>query len=110
MRLAATICTIVLAGLTVLPASADEISQGRALVEANCARCHATGREGESPHPQAPPFRILSQRYPIRSLEEALAEGISVGHPDMPEFVADPRQVAAIVAYLESIQQEETGR
>ena len=38
-------------------------------------------------------------------LAEALAEGLSVGHPDMPEFVFEPDQVAAILAYLKSIQQ-----
>jgi mono/diheme cytochrome c family protein len=36
-------------------------------------------------------------------LEEALAEGISTGHPDMPEFVADPDQIDAILAYIESL-------
>ena len=34
-----------------------------------------------------------------------LAETRSVGHPDMPEFVFEPDQVAAILAYLKSIQQ-----
>lgn len=55
-------------------------------------------------HPAAPAFRTLRERYPIDALEEAFAEGIYVGHPDMPEFVADPDQIAAIVAYIESIQ------
>jgi cytochrome c len=33
-----------------------------------------------------------------------LAEGISVGHPDMPEFVFEADEVGAILAYLRSIQ------
>jgi hypothetical protein len=46
----------------------------------------------------------LGQRYPIESLEEALAEGIMTGHPDMPEFSFDADDVGAIIDYLKSIQ------
>jgi len=38
-------------------------------------------------------------------LAEALAKGLCVGHPDMPELVFEPDQVAAILAYLKSIQE-----
>jgi hypothetical protein len=38
-------------------------------------------------------------------LAESLAAGISVGHPDMPEFVFEPDDIAAILAYLNSIQE-----
>jgi mono/diheme cytochrome c family protein len=85
-------------------ANADN-SQGKALVEANCARCHATGRTDASTHRDAPAFRTLSQRYPLDALEEAFAEGISTGHPDMPEFVATPDQIGAIIEYIGSLQQ-----
>ena len=78
--------------------------QGKALVGANCARCHAIGATDTSNHPDAPAFRTLSQRYPIDALAEALAEGISTGHPDMPEFVASPQQIDAILAYIGSLQ------
>ena len=74
------------------------------VVEANCSQCHAIARDDDSAHPDAPPFRTLSARYPIEALAEALAEGIVVGHPDMPEFVAGPDEIEAILAYLESIQ------
>ena len=37
----------------------------------------------------APPLRTLHQRYPIDSLGEALAEGISTGHGDMPDSTID---------------------
>ena len=70
-----------------------------------CTRCHAIGRAGASPHAVAPPFRTLSRRYPIEGLAEALAEGLSVGHPDMPEFVFDSQDVGAILDYLKSIQE-----
>lgn len=91
--------------MATMPARADaEIAHGKALVETNCARCHAVGKTDASQHPEAPPFRILSQRYPIDALEEAFAEGISTGHPDMPEWVATPEQIDAIIAYIESLQ------
>jgi mono/diheme cytochrome c family protein len=91
-------------GLSAALASADPISHGKALVEVNCARCHAVGRTDKSSHPDAPAFRVLSQRYPLTDLEEALAEGISTGHPDMPEWVASPDQIEAIIAYIGSLQ------
>jgi mono/diheme cytochrome c family protein len=84
---------------------ASQITRGERLLTANCARCHSVGRTGTSPHAEAPPFRIISQRYPIEGLAEALAEGISVGHPDMPEFAFEPEDVGAILAYLKSIQE-----
>lgn len=89
-----------------LPAWAGDSSQiayGKRLVETNCARCHAIGPTGTSTHPDAPPFRSLHLRYPIEDLQEALAEGISTGHPDMPEFVASPDQIEAIIAYIGSL-------
>jgi len=79
--------------------------RGEELLSANCARCHAIGRAGTSPHAQAPLFRQLSRKYPIEGLAESLAEGISVGHADMPEFVFEANDVAAILAYLDSIQE-----
>lgn len=91
-------------GLSIALARGDPLSHGKALVEANCARCHAVGRTDKSRHPDAPAFRTLSQRYPITDLEEALAEGISTGHPDMPEWVASPKQIEAILTYIQSLQ------
>jgi mono/diheme cytochrome c family protein len=93
--------------ITASGASAQDaatIAEGRALLDERCSRCHAIDREGNSPHPEAPAFRTLSERYPVSALQESLAEGIVTGHPDMPEFTAEPVQIAAIIAYLESIQ------
>jgi len=104
-QLAACLVVHVVLATPAQAADGEAIARGRALVEANCARCHAIGPEGSSPHPDAPEFRGLSQRYPIESLAEALAEGISTGHPDMPEFVATPEQIDAIIAYLATLSQ-----
>ena len=89
------------------PAVAAEkglVNKGEALVRENCSRCHAIGKEGDSPHPPAPPFRTLSSKYPVENLAESLGEGIVSGHPDMPIFVFGPNDVEAIIDYLKSIQ------
>lgn len=100
-------CLLTIALFSAVPlARADDrqVAHGRELVEANCSGCHAVASSDRSPHADAPAFRDLSQRYPIEELAEALAEGVSTGHPDMPEFVASPTQVEAILAYLRSLQ------
>lgn len=77
---------------------------GRVFAERTCAGCHSIERTGDSPHPDALPFRRISERYPVRSLEEAFAEGIFVGHPDMPPFQLEPDDIDDLLDYLEAIQ------
>lgn len=83
--------------------------RGRALAVQFCSSCHAVGRTGASRAPEAPPFRTLSRNYRVDMLQEALAEGISVGHPAMPEFQFSPSDVDALIGYLETIQTAPTG-
>jgi cytochrome c len=84
-------------------AQMPQVDRGRALAQANCARCHAIGRTGESPLPKAPPFRTLHRRYPVKNLAEAFGEGIRVAHP-MPEFRLQPNQIDDLIAYLQSLE------
>lgn len=96
-----------------LRALADEravLDRGYVLVHRHCARCHAVGRSGDSPNRAAPPFRELHRRYQIDDLAEALAEGMLVGHPAMPEFQFQPPDVDAIIAYLKSIQTQQNAQ
>lgn len=76
------------------------VERGHALVERNCASCHAIGRDDASPLPAATPFRQLKEEYPIESLAEALAEGIETGHPQMTARAFAPEDVDALLAYL----------
>jgi cytochrome c2 len=85
--------------------NAGQVRIGKALVETDCGACHAVGSEGASPHEQAPAFRDLHERYDVTDLTEALVEGLSSGHPDMPEFKFEPEQAAAIIAYLKSLEE-----
>jgi mono/diheme cytochrome c family protein len=92
------------AGMSFAADLSPTAEHGRALLQANCSRCHAIGKTGESPHDEAPPFREVMKIYGAKSLEEALGEGLITGHPDMPEFVFAPEDVAAIEAYLMTLE------
>ena len=108
MRTAYSFALAMLLPALAMPAAAQEedpvIAYGKALVEANCAACHGIETADESHHPDAPPFRVLWERYPIDALEESFVEGIAVGHPDMPQFTATPEQIGAILDYIASLQ------
>lgn len=79
---------------------------GRMLLERHCGGCHAVNSKDVSRHVSAPSFRQILKRYEAQMLAEALAEGLSTGHPDMPEFTFDPEQVRAIVQYLDRLAKE----
>ena len=99
---------VIVVGYSAKPAYADPalIARGRALATTRCGRCHAIGKTGESTNPKSPPFRYLSRRYPLSDLQEALAEGIIVGHEglEMPQFQFSPRMIDALIAYMNSVQ------
>lgn len=102
-RLAVTACF----GLAVLAvpafAQVSVIERGADIAAKQCSRCHAIGRSGESPMSLAPPLRDLSKRYPIDNLAEAFAEGIVTGHPAMPRFTFEPREINALLAFIDSL-------
>ena len=81
-------------------ADASAAERGRALVQANCASCHAVAEADVSKVAEAAAFRDLHRKYPVEHLQEALGEGIAVGHPSMPEFKMSPQQVQDVIAYL----------
>ncbi|MDH6261602.1 cytochrome c [Bradyrhizobium sp. BR13661] len=85
-------------------AAPNAAQRGKAYARANCARCHAIDRRSESPLKIAPPFRTLHQRYPIDSLQEALAEGIYTGHADMPAFELEPDEIHDLLSYLKTLE------
>jgi cytochrome c len=80
--------------------AADGAIDGKAILEAHCARCHSLEATGASPLPQAPPVREVYLKYPIDQLEEGFAEGMGSRHRDMPQVQFSGEQVAAILAYL----------
>ncbi len=85
-------------------ATPEQIEHGRQIAQLKCASCHAVGAHGRSRSHDAPELRKLSERYPVTALEEAFAEGVMVGHSDMPEYRFSAEEIAALLGYLESIQ------
>ena len=92
--------------ITLAPAAAasPQEQRGKTFALNNCAKCHSIDKVTPSPLKIAPPFRTLHNRYPIETLSEALAEGISTGHPTMPAFQLDPGQIGDLLAYLKTLE------
>lgn len=97
-----SVCVFLCAGGRL--ATASDADAGRQIAQANCSPCHAIGPEGASPLARAPAFRTLHEKYPVEFLEEALAEGIVVGHSPMPTFVFTPPDIGNLVAYLKTLE------
>jgi cytochrome c len=89
-----------------VPASADEpsVRRGKAIAVTRCSYCHSIEKVGRSPRAAAPPFRSLHKQYPVETFEDALAEGMSTGHPRMPEFRLEPDQVGDFISFLKSLE------
>jgi cytochrome c len=104
MKRLTLVCLAVVCASTIAVAQSGRAQRGFTFAQTNCSQCHAIGRVGESPLPEAPPFRTLHTRYPVEDLAEAFAEGITTGHPSMPQFQLDPAQINDLLAYLNSIQ------
>jgi mono/diheme cytochrome c family protein len=85
-----------------LPASADA-ARGLKFAREKCATCHALGASGRSRHRQAPPFREIAKKYNPDDLGEAFAEGIVVGHRDMPEFSLSVGEIGDLTDYLKRL-------
>jgi len=83
----------------------DPARHGLAVMQEFCARCHAIGKTGKSPHADAPPFRILGRTFDLDQFPRLLERGISSGHPDMPEFKFSEEDARDVRAYLRTIQQ-----
>lgn len=102
--LAALFGAAILVMMSIAPSKPADIEHGKRLARLYCAKCHAIDRDSPSPLSAAPPFRTLHERYPIDSLEEALAEGIVTGHPSMPEFQFEGDQIGDFLAYLKTLE------
>jgi mono/diheme cytochrome c family protein len=85
-------------------AASPQEKRGKILALYNCAKCHSIDKVSPSPVKIAPPFRTLHTRYPIEFLANALAHGISTGHPRMPPFPLGPDQVDDLLTYLKTLE------
>jgi len=112
LNLFAAVFAASILGSSVAGLAAQDAPQiaGAAILQKNCARCHAIGTTGDSPHSEAPPFREVVHRYPPENLEESLAEGIVSGHTEMPEFAFSSEEISAIIGYLNDLKDQVTGK
>lgn len=94
--------------------SDSDVSLGQRIAQRHCGGCHAVAA-GDSPLADAPPFRTLHRRYPAGGLAQLLDEGMlpeqypreegaRQGHPRMPTAKLDLDEVAALTAYLRSLE------
>jgi mono/diheme cytochrome c family protein len=96
----------VMSNIAASPSFADtkSIQRGKAFAAANCSQCHSIDRFSKRRQAAAPPFRTLHKRYPVETLEDALGEGLSTGHPRMPEFRLAPGQAGDFIRFLKSLE------
>jgi len=92
------------AAVTLLASTATAQSPSAGLKIANqlCARCHAVQPGQIGRHPLAPTFQDIAKRYPVWNLQEALAEGILVGHASMPAFALKPADIGNLLTYMDT--------
>jgi cytochrome c len=77
-------CLLLLTIAAVGQAAEGGTQRGKTLLEAMCARCHATGRAGRSPHPDAPPFRTFGDdKLYDNDFAQRLEDGLPSGHADV---------------------------
>ncbi len=92
--------------LLAAPAAAQpvgDVERGLAYAEANCSECHET-RAGhyDSPWPESPPFEDIANDAGMTEL--ALFAFFRTPHPNMPNFIVPPEDIADLTAYLLSMR------
>lgn len=85
------------------PGDAQSVT-GAGFVARACAGCHAVGRQGKSPDPAAPPFRLLATRLPDTALSADLARVAEHGHVQMPPIYMTGDEQADVLAYLKRLR------
>jgi mono/diheme cytochrome c family protein len=88
-----------------------EQQRGKALLKTLCGGCHAVGKTGPSPHPDAPPFRTFGDdKLYDNDFGQRLQDGLSTIHRDMPTFRFNRPDAEAAVSYLRRIQEHKKSK
>ena len=104
LRFALRHALVTLVLMTPALAAASDVQRGKIYASRHCGGCHSVDRVSKSRLKAAPPFRTLHNRYPVETLAEALAEGISTGHPAMPEVELNPDQIHDLLTFLKTLE------
>jgi mono/diheme cytochrome c family protein len=70
------------------------------LAQTACGSCHAVGRYGLSPHPDAPSFAAIVNQEGLTA--ETLASWLQEAHnyPEEMQFTLEPHEVRDLVSYM----------
>lgn len=88
---------------------AQDQAAGLKLADKLCAKCHAISPGQIGRHPLAPTFQDIANRYSVWDLQEALAEGILVGHAAMPKFILKPEEITNLLTYMDTMTKPKKG-
>jgi mono/diheme cytochrome c family protein len=91
-------------------ALAEDDSEGKAILERNCGRCHAVVPDSMSPLKEAPNLWIVLGSYPAERLEVELGEGIGSRHREMPQIQFSEEDIWSIYYYLHGKQPDAESR
>jgi len=75
-------------------------SDGQAILQKNCGRCHAVTAGATSPLKKAPNLWDTLGSYPADRLDVELAEGVGSHHKTMPQIQFTDEEITAIYYYL----------
>jgi cytochrome c len=79
-------------------------AEGRAILQKNCGRCHSVDSSGESPLPNAPPFRNIYKKFAVEELKMRLSEGVVSHFRGMPQIDFTNEEITRIVDYLDVLR------
>jgi cytochrome c len=82
------------------PAQSVE-TEGKALLEGRCGRCHAVSAGAKSPLGSAPNLWDILRSYPPDRLDFELAEGMGSKHREMPQIQFTSEEIGSVRSYLE---------
>jgi cytochrome c len=104
MRLPRLILVVSLTVAVAPPAfAADLTAKGKAIAATYCGSCHAIGPIGESPHPDAPPFREIVGHLSLDNLDEIFSDAVE-SHAQMAHVALSHGQLAALARYLSTMK------
>jgi cytochrome c len=90
-------------GAFALELSPTEV-EGRAILQKNCSRCHSVDASGESPLPNAPPFRNIYKKFAVEELKMRLSEGVVSHFRGMPQIDFTNEEIMRIIVYLDALR------
>ena len=87
------------------PRSAEPTDLARTELSSSCGRCHAVGRLGDSPNPNAPPFAAIVNQPNLTA--DTLSSWLRDAHnyPSEMAFSLSDEQVDELVRYMLTLQE-----